>query len=173
MSNKVPQILQDYSMFLSGNRIIGSVDITCPNIQGITASVDGAGMGGPVDAVVKGRFQDIVCTVNFRVAHLAMRDMFVQNYQDYEFWGSIQETDSATGAVTEYQHKLVMRMMVKSNNIGSFNPGEAQGRSVEFSVIVINEFIDGQQVQKLDKLNYIYEVGGQDMLARIRANIGL
>jgi phage tail tube protein FII len=53
------------------------------------------------------------------------------------------------------------------------NPGELQGRSLEFSVIYIKELVGGELVREIDKFNFKHDIGGEDFLSSVRSAIGL
>jgi P2 family phage contractile tail tube protein len=171
--NQVPEMLVNYEAYLDGDRIIGTVDLALPNIQSMTQTVQGAGIAGSADVPVLGHTQDMTSTVNFRTAHVAVRELLPQKYHHIEYWGAIQNLDTGTGELTVKQHKIIMKMMPKGDNLGNFNPGELQGRSIEFNVSYLKEMVDNQLIREIDKFNYKYDVGGQDLLGQVRTAVGL
>jgi P2 family phage contractile tail tube protein len=173
MSNQVPETLINYEAYQEGSRLIGHTDVTMPNIQAITTSIQGAGIAGSLDVPVAGHFQDLTITVNFRTAHIDTRNLLTQKYHHLEFWGAIQHVDAGSGELVKTQHKIIVKAMPKSNNTGAFKPGEPQGRSLEFHLSYFKEVIDSEVVVEIDKFNFKYVVGGQDLLADVRAAMGL
>jgi P2 family phage contractile tail tube protein len=163
----------NYEMYLDGARMLGTVDITHPNVQAITQEVKGAGIAGTIDSPVLGHTQDLTGTINFRTIVGDLRDLLVQQYQHMEFWGAIQTLDPGTGEFIVKQHKIIWRAMIKNDTMGNFNVGELQGRGLEFGLIYLKEMYDDQLVREIDKLNYIHNVGGQDFLSQVRAAVGL
>jgi len=173
MSNRVPQMLTDYQMYLEGGRQIGTVDVALPNIQMVTQTIQGAGIGGVSDMPVLGHTQDMVMTVNFRVAVSDLNKLLVQQYQNIEFWGAIQHLNAGTGKLEVAKHLVVVKAQCKGDNLGTMNPGELQGRSLEFNVIYIKEEVDGVLQREFDKFNFKHIVGGEDFLSSVRSAIGL
>jgi uncharacterized protein len=173
MSNKVPEMLINYSMFLDGTRQIGTVDVALPNIQAVTQSIQGAGIAGVADVPVLGHVQDMVMTVNFRIATAEVRLLLPQKYLHIEFWGALQHLDASNGEHEVIDHKVVVKAIVKGDNLGTLNPGELQGRALEFNVIYLKETVGGELIREFDKFNFKYDVGGQDFLSNVRSAIGL
>jgi len=169
----VPEMLINYSMFLDGSRQLGTVDITLPNVQAMTQSVQGAGIAGVAEVPVLGHTQDMVMTVNFRVATAEVRLLLPQDYHHIEFWGALQGLDSGTGKLAVTDHKVIVKAMVKGDNLGTLNSGELQNRSLEFNVVYLKELVGGELIREVDKFNFIYYIGGQDLLSSVRSAIGI
>jgi P2 family phage contractile tail tube protein len=168
----VPEMLINYNMFLEGARQIGTVDVTLPNVQSVTQSIQGAGIAGVADVPVLGHTQDMVMTVNFRVATADVRLLLPQKYLHIEFWPALQSLDSGTGELTVVNHKVIVKGMAKGDNLGTLNPGELQGRSLEFNIIYLKELVGSELIREIDKFNFIYNIGGQDLLSSVRSAIG-
>jgi len=173
MSNKVPEMLINYSMFLDGSRQIGTVDVALPNVQAVTQSIQGAGIGGVADVPVLGHTQDMVMTVNFRIATVESRDLLPQKYHHIEFWGALQHLDAGTGEYEVIDHRVIVKAMPKGDNLGSMNPGELEGKALEFNVVYLKETLDGQDMREIDKFNMIYKIGSQDLLDKVRTSLGI
>lgn len=169
----VPEMLINYNMFLEGARQAGTVDVTLPNVQAVTQSIQGAGIAGVADVPVLGHTQDMTMTVNFRVATADIRLLLPQQYHHIEFWPALQTLDSGTGKLAVVDHKVIVKGMVKGDNLGTLNPGEVQGRSLEFNIIYLKELVGGELIREIDKFNFIYNIGGQDLLSSVRSAIGL
>jgi len=173
MSNKVPEMLQNYIMYLDGTRQVATVDVTMPNIQAVTQTIQGAGIGGVADVPVQGHTQDMVMTVNYRTATVEARALLVQKYHHIELWGALQHLDAGEGTYDTINHRVVLKAMPKGDNLGVMNPGELQGKSMEFNVIYVKETVDGEDIREIDKFNMVYKIGGEDLLSKVRSSIGI
>jgi P2 family phage contractile tail tube protein len=173
MGSTTPQVNINYEMYLDGSRIIGTVDVTQPNLQAITAEMKGAGIAGSVEQPVNGLFQDLTGTINFRTVTGDTSKLLVQQRLHFEFWGAVQTVDPSTGQYVTKQHKIIWGATIKNNTIGNFNVGELQGRSLEYSITYLREFYDGKEVIELDKWNNKYVVNGEDMLQAFKRVVGL
>jgi P2 family phage contractile tail tube protein len=163
----------NYEVYLDGKRLLGIAQVTQPNLQSMTQEMKGAGIAGSVDTVVLGHFQDMTGTISFRTVTSDVKKILVQQYHHLEFWAAVQTSDPATGKKIPKQHKIIWRAMPKANNIGTIAVGELQNRELEFSLTYLKELYDNDLVLELDKLNYIYKVGGEDLLSGVRSILGL
>jgi P2 family phage contractile tail tube protein len=163
----------NYEMYLDGSRLLGTVQITQPNVQSMTAEVKGAGIAGTVDAPVLGHFQDMSGTVQFRTINGDVSKLLAQKYHHIEFWAAVQTLDPSTGEYTVVQHKIVWKAMPKGNNLGTLAVGELQNRELEFNIIYLKELHDSNLVVEIDKFNYICNIGGEDLLASVRGVLGI
>jgi P2 family phage contractile tail tube protein len=170
---RTSEMLVNYEAYLSAARLVGHVDVTLPNIQFMTQTIQGNGLSGPMDVPVEGHIQDMTLTINFRNVHDDAVQLLAQQRHHIEFWGAIQKEDTATGQLVQIQHKVIVKAMPKGSNLGTLNPGNIQGRSVEFGVSYLREFYGNEEQIEIDKFNFIYKVRGADFLAGVRAAIGL
>jgi len=171
--NKAPQMLINYSMYLEGGRQIGTVDITLPNIQAMTQTIQGAGIAGQVDTPVLGHVQNMTMTVNFRIATPDISLLLPQKYHHIEFWPALQNLNYGTGELEVVEQKIIVKAMPIGDNLGTLNPGELQGRSLEFNVIYLKEVVGGKELREIDVYNNKYVMNGSDMLSAVRQAIGI
>jgi len=171
--NKAPHMLINFSMFLEGARQIGTVDVTLPNVQAMTQSIQGAGIFGVVDTPVLGHVQNMTMTVNFRIAHPDIRLLLPQKYHHIEFWPGLQNLNAGSGELEVVEQKIIVKAMLIGDNLGTLNPGEVQGRSLEFNVIYLKEIVGGVELREIDVYNGKYVMNGNDMLAAVRQAIGV
>jgi P2 family phage contractile tail tube protein len=69
--------------------------------------------------------------------------------------------------------KIVVKAMPSTNGIGKFATGEPMETKKEMSVMYIKITYKDKEHLEYDPLNYIYKVGGEDFLEKVRANLGL
>lgn len=68
---------------------------------------------------------------------------------------------------------VYMRGFPKKHPGGVFKPKEDTELETSFSVTYIKLEIDGEEIVELDVLHNIYKVGGEDLLAERRQNLGI
>jgi len=173
MSKTIPQTNINYEMYLSGGRLVGTVDITQPNWAAITAEIKGAGIAGVIDQPIYGLFQAASGTVNFRTVTEDYSKLLVAGRMHIEFWNAVQGIDPSNGAYDVSQHKIVWGASLKTNTVGNLNVGEAQGRSLEFEITYFKEFFKGKELYEIDKFNNIFKVNGEDLLSKFKKAVGL
>lgn len=173
MSNVKPEAINRFEVYLDGNRQAGVAEVELPSLQAITVEMKGAGIGGQWDEIVKGHFQGMTMKLTFRTATKEARELLKQQYHHIELWGAIQRVNPESGRFETQQDKVIVRACPKNITLGKFAIGEVQGREMEFEVTYIRELVDNEELYEIDKMNDIYTVNGEDLLADIKAAIGL
>ena len=56
---------------------------------------------------------------------------------------------------------------------GTYKPKEDTEVESSFSILYYKEEVDGEEILEIDVLNNIYKVGGEDLLAERRQNLGI
>jgi P2 family phage contractile tail tube protein len=173
MGSTVTETNINYEMYLDGSRLLGTVQITQPNVQAMTTEIKGAGIAGAADVPILGHIQDMSGTVQFRTVKEDISKLLTQQYLHLEFWAAVQTLDPSTGKYIVKQHKIIWRAMPKGTNLGTTGVGEAQNREIEFNIVYLKEFYDNKLVIEIDKFNYIYKVGDDDLLSSVKKVLGL
>jgi len=163
----------NYEVYLDGSRTLGTVEITNPNVQSKTIEISGAGIAGTANVPILGHFEDLAGTIAFRTVTENLPGLLKQEYIHLEFWAAIQVFNSATGKFITPQHKIIWRAMPKGNDLGKMASASLQNRNLEFNIVYLKEYFNNKLIQELDKFNYIYKVGDEDMLASVRKALGL
>jgi uncharacterized protein len=173
MAKTIPVATINYEVYLDGDRLLGTVQITQPDIQAMTVEMKGSGISGVTEEVIAGHFQAMSGTLQFRTVTEDSAKLLQSKYHHLEFWADVQTQDSATGENVEKQHKIIWRAKPKNLKPGTIGVGELQNREIEFGIVYYKEFFDNKQLFELDKYNYIYKVGEEDLLANARKILGL
>jgi len=173
MSDPIPQANINFEAYLDGKRLIGIVGVTNPTISTVTAEVKGAGISGVVDQPIYGQIQAMSGTLEFRTITEDLNKLMGFGRLHLEFWNAVQGIDSSNGAYDVGQHKIIWGASFKNGNPGNLNPGEGQGRSVEFEVTYFKEIFKGKEKYEIDKFNNIFRVNGVDLLSKVKQAIGL
>lgn len=165
-------MLNNYKAYLDGTTLLGVVQVDLPAVQLMTAEIKAAGIGGTIDEPVVGEFQAMSSTINFRKVEKNTFGLLKAGLQHLEFWGAVQ-TEDENGRFVVKQHKVVLKGKFKNFTPGKFSVGENQDRSLEMEVAYYRELYDGEEHIEIDKRNMIYTVDGEDLLAEVRAAIGM
>jgi P2 family phage contractile tail tube protein len=162
-----------YEAYLDGKRLLGTAEITHPSIQAMTQEIKGAGITGTVDLPILGHIQNLEGTITFRNITDDVRKLLSQKTHHIEFWAAVETVDTATGQLVPKQHKIIWKAMPKADTVGKHSVGELQNRELGFTITYYKEMYDNDLVQEIDKFNYIFNVGGEDLLANVRKLLGL
>lgn len=82
------------------------------------------------------------------------------------------EVYGAGGREQELPLVVMMNVRWKKSPLGTFAPGTAWESSQELTCSYIKVTLDGEDLVELDVFNNVWTVGGVDILARYRANLG-
>lgn len=165
--------IRDANVYVNGTTTHGqSSEITLPNIQPAKAEYKALGMVGVVK-LYQG-FDAMECTIKWSVpgndVAIALAnpkkavDLMVRSQMD------VYENGSITG---EKPVIYYLRGTCGNINGGTLKSKEDNERESKFDLTYYKEVIDGQEIIELDVVNNIFMVGGEDLLATYRENLGI
>ncbi|MEG2344095.1 MAG: phage major tail tube protein [Acidaminococcaceae bacterium] len=162
-----------FTVFKDGARKMGIADITLPDIEYMSETLKGSGIGGELDMINPGNISAMSTTFNWRTINEDVTEFAQPKAHSVECFGAVQTYDAGAGELKAYQVKLSMRVMPKKISLGKFDNNSTSDTSNEFSVVYMKLSIDGKTKIEVDPLNYIFVVDGTDFLAKSRNLLGL
>lgn len=147
-------------------------EVTCPDISAVMTDYKALGMVGSaeffngfdkMEAIIKWTYPDNEAKkqcANF----LKAVDIMVRS--------SKAEYDTG-GISAEKPVVIYLKGYPKKHSGGAYKMKEDTEVESVFSVLYYKEEIDGDVIVELDVLNNIYKVGGEDLLAERRQNLGI
>ena len=170
---KIPHVLSNFLAYKGGKQLVGTVNVELPKLDGLTETISGAGIAGEIEAVIKGQFKAMACSIETRTVTDESFNLLDPNGIDLTFRGNIQGGDSSSGRVTDTGLKVRIKGTSKTFDQGKFEVGKPMGSKNEFAVSYYKVWYDNQEVLELDPANHIFIVNGVDHLADVRRNLGL
>ncbi len=164
--------LKDFLVFVNGNRLIGTADVTLPEISYMSDTMSGAGIAGEVETPTVGLTQTMGITINFKNIIDEQFDLLNGAIQ-FEFRGSIQSYDVGASEIVEKELKVVTKCIPKKYGLGNLAKASSMGTNLEYECTYLKLSLDGNEKLEIDKFNYIFKVSGTDLLATTRKNLGL
>lgn len=167
----LPRKLKNFTLFNDGRAYLGEVpEVTLPKLTRKTEDYRGGGMNGPVkeDLGMEG------LELQWRAAGY-LRDLFAQwgatavDAVLLRFAGALQ--DSSTGNVSALE--VVVRGRHTEIDSGTAKAGDLTEIKVTSALSYYKLSIDGVTVIEIDLVNMIEIVNGEDLLADIRAAMGI
>lgn len=173
MANVIPEVLNHFNIYNSGNKLVGvSGEVELPELEAMTDTIEGAGIIGEIEDPVTGQFSSMSLTIPFATLYDSIfKICSTTKPADLTLRGSMQCMDPTTGATDYYPVKVVVRGKAKKTSLGKMSKGKKMEAEVELEVFYIKVDINGKNVLELDKLNFKYKLNGVDMLAKIRKQI--
>lgn len=77
------------------------------------------------------------------------------------------------GLTAEKPVVLHIKGYPKQHETGGYKAKEDVELNTTFSTLYLKEIVDGEEIVEIDVLNNIYKVGGEDLLAERRQNLGI
>jgi uncharacterized protein len=152
---QIPNHVTNYSVFLAGRRLIGSANITLPDLKNMTDSLKGSGIFGEIDMPVQSHFQSYSVTLNWLTV---VDDAIFATLQDgaqLDAWAAQQSHDSGTNKIIHNGWRYIMGTAPKGINFGKLEVG-AKGEAVtEYELISLRVLRNDVIMAEIDKENAI------------------
>ena len=173
MSNQVAEKLINFRVYYDGKDLMGSADVTLPELSAMTDTIKGAGIAGEIEVPILGHYGAMQVGINWRTLNMSTLVLAKPMAHHLEFRGAVQVFDAATGKYKVGAQKVVVKSVPKKTSLGKLDVGVSQDTESEFEVSYLKVFLDGKEILELDKYNYICKIDGQDFLADTRKALGL
>lgn len=170
--SKQPEAYIDFEVYEDSVNLVGVAKITPPDIEFLTASITGAGIGGSVEAVLIGMVNTMTASMTFRsVTDAATKLMPPQKHQ-LDLRIAEQYWDTVGVEKKVWADKLIMVVIPKKTSIGEVAPASAANVSGEYTTYYYAGYKDGEQLWEIDPFNQKFVVNGVDYLADVRKALG-
>ena len=165
------EINTSFAVYENAVDFYGIADITLPNIQQITESMEGAGVAGKYDAVVRGHIDTMKMSIQFRNPTADAFKLFTPETHQLDLRGNIQERDTVSG-VRNVGVKHVVTCEPINLDLGKLANYAKGDTKAEYTVTSITTYMNGKEVLCVDPFNYTFRVNGKDYLEEPRKNLG-
>ena len=171
-TNLTPEIVNSFNVYIDGVKAIGTApEITLPQITSETIDVSGSGILGKISAPNIGQFESIEQEISFNLVYSSFVNVLSPKRQvNLTFRVAQQAVDKSLG----YAYKglrIVEVGRVKEFTPGKIKAGEGMEAKVKLELTYLMIENNGEEIIAIDKLNGIYRVQGEDMLADVAALI--
>ncbi len=165
-----PEVINNFNAYNGANKMVGiSGEMSLAEFQAMTAEVSGAGILGTYNTAVVGMFQSMQQEIPFRMISKEFFMLVVASKQaEIVLRSSIQNVDKQTGGTLSTKGmRVVMRGRPVSYKMGTLKVADLMNASVTLELTYILVEIGGETMLELDKLNSVYKVNGEDLMAEI------
>lgn len=170
----IPEKIINYKCYVDGEASpTALVDVELPDIQFMSETINGAGIAGEIESPTLGHFQNFEIGLNFRTLIDKNFKMFSQKQYALEFRAATQSTDMNSGKITPGKLKVSTRVVPKSLGLGKLEVGKPTGSNQKFTCHYLKIEVDNEIVLEIDKINMIFNVDGEDLLAAVREALGM
>lgn len=169
-NNYVPEKINDCNTYLGGNKMIGvAASVTLPTISMKTSTTSGMGINGEIDSPTIGQFESMEQEVQFNTLYSSAADMLSPLKTVDLTFRAAQQVYDKTGGYAFKGLRVVEKARVKKFEPGKIEKSESMEAKVTLELTYIMIENDGEKLVEIDKLNGVYIVNGEDMLAEVRS----
>jgi Bacteriophage tail tube protein len=168
-----PLQVNNYSVWLDGNRFLGMADITLPNLANLTDDLKGAGYGGTTAYPVQSHYDDWETTFNFHAISRQSLELMRQDTMQVQCLAGIEFQATETHRVSIGEWRFTMLILPKGFDLGTLEVGAKENLAILFACTYVKGVYNGETVFEKDKVNMVDKVLGTDYAQPIRSAIGL
>ncbi len=165
----IPTKINKYNVYNAGDRLLGMGDeMTLPDFESSSETVSGAGILGEIDDPTVGYFTNQEIEVPFRVLDQEATDMLDMTKAVQLTIRGAQQTTDAQGNIEYRQLRVVVRGRAVKFSPGKLKAGSQMETKLAMTLLYILIELEGETLLELDKLNEVFKLRGQDVLAKIK-----
>ena len=165
----IPEKINLFNAYTLGNKLIGITgEVPLPNFEAMTETLSGAGILGEIDSPAVGHFGDQELQIPFRTLWETMFALWkALANSELTLRGGIQcLTD--TGNVEFVPMRIVCKGRAKNTELGKLEQTKGMESTLTLGLTYILVEINGVVEVELDKLNSIFKLHGEDIMAKVR-----
>lgn len=169
----VPASLENFELFVGGNRSLGIVDITLPKLTAKTVDIEGAGISGTMSLPTQGQTDNLQVELNFRVVTGDTIELAQPKGHNLEAYGAVNYWNASEGAYEVKQVRVAMRAVPSEFDLGKMASASTMDHKATMNLSYLKVSVAGERMIEIDKLNYIHYAYGTDYLAAAKTAVGL
>ena len=171
----IPNVLKDANVYINGVDFLGKGEVKLPDVEQVTVEHQAMGISGKVELPLPGMVSKMEGSIKFKSFNEdAMKVVYNSGTAFHiSVFASVQAYDPSTGVMDEFQVKAVLRAFFKKVSMPDIKQAQDEGAEVSYSANYYKLTVNGEDVVEVDPINYIYQVGGVDLLEKTRANLGM
>ena len=173
MAERYDQATINYSVFEGSTRFLGTASADLPNISFLTTTLNGSGIGGNIEAVIRGMVDTMTLTLKFRNLQSEAASLITPERHTIELRVVMQVENPVSGELEELPAKHVFTVAPKTLNGGSIAPASTGDPSGEYAVRYWAYYVNSEEQFMIDPLNSICRINGTDWMESIRAELGI
>lgn len=162
----------NFACYEDAKEYLGMTEATLPDIEFMSETISGAGIGGEMEEVLAGMVSAMTTTLNFRTASKYAIKLTTPEIHNIDLRVAQQQRNSTSGKVQIIQIKHVLKLMPKKQGMGKVAPASPGDVSGDYATSYFATYIDGEKKTEIDPANFICYINGKDYLADVRKALG-
>lgn len=164
--------INSYTVFGDTNELLGTADVTLPNLTYLSQEIQGAGISGTLESVFLGHVGVMNTTINFRTVSSSLIALAEPREHHLEVRNAQQYYDKAAGLYRVKAIKYVMLVVPKETNFGNAAPASTADASGTFTLNHYEVHENGTKTVEIDPANFVCFINGRDWLEEVRRALG-
>ena len=151
----IPNHVTNFSIFLSGKRLVGIADVTLPKLENLSDTLKGSGIFGEIDMPVQAHFKPY--TVMLKWLTICDSSIFatIQDGAQLDAWAAHQFHDSGTNKIIHQGWRYIMGTAPRGFNFGKLEVGTKGDGESEYELISLRCLKDDKIMLEIDKENAV------------------
>ena len=162
----------NYAIYEDAIEKLGTTEATLPDIEFMSETVSGCGIGGEVEEIIIGMLSAMTTSLSFRTVCPAAVSLMEPRTHKIDLRVAQQQTDSKTGDIKTVAVKHVLKIKPKKTGMGKVAVASAGDVSGDYATSYFATYIDGKKMTEIDPYNFICMINGKDYLADVRKALG-
>ncbi len=170
--SRINENIINCAVYEDSTEYYGMAEATLPEVVQLVEEIKGAGIAGAYESVITGHLEAMTLGLNFRTPSKEMYALNEPRKHQIDLRVAVQASDTVSGTIETEAVKHVIVCKPKKMAAGKVAPASGAESSLEMTVTYWATYIDGEQVQEIDVLNFIFKINGTDYLADVRKALG-
>jgi len=150
----------------------GAVNVELPNMELMTVTYKGAGVGGEITIPVPSIMSSLSATISFPTIYGPGTKFFeIGTTRTLDFRNQIVVMNKDTHAPEKVPDRWILKGVLGGANPGAKAAAEAGDAQVTMQIFYIHHFLDGDDIMEWDPFKGIFTVNGKDLMAETRRNV--
>lgn len=160
------------NVYVNGNSMLGKAEeIKLPDVQTIMQEHKALGMVGKIE--LPAGFDKLEGEIKWNSLYSDVALVMANPFKAVQLQcRSSIEQYTTQGRSREVALVTYLTVMFKKNPLGTFKQHENVDLSSSFGATYVKQVVDGDEVLEIDYMANIFRVGGKDVLATYRSNLG-
>lgn len=168
----IPATLINAKVYDSGKNLLGIGDTEIGDLEFMTESVAGLGIGGELDLPILGHFKSLTLKIKWNSVSAEAMTLLAPKAHQLSIYASIQNWEYDEGNFKPVPCRVSCRATPKKSGVGKFEMGKKMEPESEFELTYLKMSINGEDVLEIDKINFICMIKGTDYLQTVRSQLG-
>lgn len=162
----------NYAIYEDAVEKLGTTEATLPDLEFMSETISGAGIGGEVEEIITGMLSAMTTTLNFRTVCTSAVSLMEPRTHKIDLRVAQQQVDSKSGNTKIVPVKHILKLKPKKTAMGKVAMASAGDVSGDYATSYFATYIDGKKVVEVDPYNFICVINGTDYLAEVRKALG-